>query len=929
MIEESAIREMRSRVNIVSVAATMTQLEERQKGDFWGLSPFTAEKTASFHVREDWQYFHCFASGKRGDVYKLLQEYEALTFPQAFEKVKELAGGIEYSVTPEVRKSAQQRKEKTPSVKTNGEEKSVDVRTLEQRGHDMSFLKSTFELVECREDLLGEYWEYPTYLGPQRIARTRRKFRDKTVSKKKYHYSPFDDRPEPCGYPLQYLEECSGEEVWIVNGEPSVWMCYEKGYTAFCALSESNRKRLPELIELLRLNGARVINVLLDNDDVGFHGTSAIAEVAVGLGYSFPKENEPIPNRGFYVVPRFWESGKYKDGYDAADCLFEGGRLEDIPIFQPQINTHLAKQEANEAMRTVQGEPKKGVEIPVPRAELDKLPAAEQVRLATKWLEGNKLLVVDGSEFYIVMDSAGHKRPVVIGSEEFDREVEALAMKNRIWFGDTALKKLKLRLQSIASHHGTRCTTYIRVAEYDGKIYYDLGNKQRDVVEIGPDGWRVLSSDEMAEIPVFLIPSPHTLEQPTPIRIESEEMRKEVWQQFKDLLLPGNEENWVKMVAWAISSMSPPSFPYPGLCINGRQGSGKSVRSKIMKRLVDPSGIDLTNEPKDVAELVSILQGTYLAAFENMSSFSREMSDAFCRVATGASITVRKMYSHTTLSVTTCRPLMVNGITDSIRMPDLRRRFLFVEILPFGKGTVRLKESLLWRDFEKLRPHIMACLFDAVSAGLKHYDDEDIERLDWGEGLVDFGCFVAGAEKAGMLPWKGIGTFQGVYSNDMKRAAEVYCSESQLVRAIIGLIKHLEDTRKNPYWTGDSSMLYKKLSAIAAWETVDIDDILNSTYFDAGGRKPCFGKTEAEDLRRQGLGQYTLREDLDEDSRSRIDERARRSLAGTAWPKSPGGVVQWIKREIGAIETAGIVVEKVDNMWTIYKSGFDPFLEED
>ena len=50
--------EIRRRVSIADVVGRTVRLKERARGDFWGLSPFTKEKTPSFSVNPSLQDVH-------------------------------------------------------------------------------------------------------------------------------------------------------------------------------------------------------------------------------------------------------------------------------------------------------------------------------------------------------------------------------------------------------------------------------------------------------------------------------------------------------------------------------------------------------------------------------------------------------------------------------------------------------------------------------------------------------------------------------------------------------------------------------------------------------------------------------------------------------------------------------------------------------
>ena len=86
-IPEDFISEVRSNVNIVDVISQYVSLEK----DYIGLCPFHQEKTPSFTVNADKQFFKCFGCGKGGNVFKFLMYKDDLTFPESVERVAEFA----------------------------------------------------------------------------------------------------------------------------------------------------------------------------------------------------------------------------------------------------------------------------------------------------------------------------------------------------------------------------------------------------------------------------------------------------------------------------------------------------------------------------------------------------------------------------------------------------------------------------------------------------------------------------------------------------------------------------------------------------------------------------------------------------------------------------------------------------------------------
>lgn len=90
-IPTELIDQVRSEVNILDIVNQKVQLHKSGK-NWFGLCPFHPEKTPSFSVNEQKQIFNCFSCHRGGNVFKFVMETEGLSFPEAFQKVAEMAG---------------------------------------------------------------------------------------------------------------------------------------------------------------------------------------------------------------------------------------------------------------------------------------------------------------------------------------------------------------------------------------------------------------------------------------------------------------------------------------------------------------------------------------------------------------------------------------------------------------------------------------------------------------------------------------------------------------------------------------------------------------------------------------------------------------------------------------------------------------------
>lgn len=97
---QSFLDELMARNDILDVVGSYVSLQPKG-GSYWGCCPFHNEKTPSFHVLQDKQYYHCFGCKKGGGVINFIMDIENLSYPDA---VRFLAKRVNMPV-PEDRES--------------------------------------------------------------------------------------------------------------------------------------------------------------------------------------------------------------------------------------------------------------------------------------------------------------------------------------------------------------------------------------------------------------------------------------------------------------------------------------------------------------------------------------------------------------------------------------------------------------------------------------------------------------------------------------------------------------------------------------------------------------------------------------------------------------------------------------------------------
>lgn len=90
-IPDNFIDELLTRVDIVDVIERRVPLKKAGR-EWTACCPFHNERSPSFYVSPQKQFFHCFGCGAHGSAIKFLMDYDRLDFPDAIEELAQSAG---------------------------------------------------------------------------------------------------------------------------------------------------------------------------------------------------------------------------------------------------------------------------------------------------------------------------------------------------------------------------------------------------------------------------------------------------------------------------------------------------------------------------------------------------------------------------------------------------------------------------------------------------------------------------------------------------------------------------------------------------------------------------------------------------------------------------------------------------------------------
>jgi hypothetical protein len=342
-------------------------------------------------------------------------------------------------------------------------------------------------------------------------------------------------------------------------------------------------------------------------------------------------------------------------------------------------------------------------------------------------------------------------------------------------------------LASVAVHE-----VALRFAWHGGAVYHDLCNAEWQVVEITPQGWRVLSATD--KLPVRFQRTASMLALPEPVLGGS-------LPRLTDFLnLQPDTSNYVRAVSYLLASF----WQYgerPVGVLSGGPGSAKTTGSLILRGLIDPSVAPVRRLPDKIDDLYISAKHNFMLVFDNLSGLTAEMSDALCQIASGGALAKRELWTNDTeLLVQARRQVLLNGIGQACERADLLDRSLLMELKSLeAQGGYRMMEDII-PQFEATRAALLGALYDAVAAGLKMEPTASRTGLP---RMADFTHWILACEAGGGL-WEP-GRFMEAYKLSQARAVEVAIDSDMVASAVRSFV----DRERN--WRGTMTELLAKL----------------------------------------------------------------------------------------------------------------------
>lgn len=287
-------------------------------------------------------------------------------------------------------------------------------------------------------------------------------------------------------------------------------------------------------------------------------------------------------------------------------------------------------------------------------------------------------------------------------------------------------------LEAKALFEGKKYTLYNRVAPGNDAIWIDVADEGWRAIKVTSQGWEIVEDP-----PIMFKRYSHQLPLAEP------KSGGNPWKLLDFFNIDKDDGNTRLTLLCTCISYLVPNIPHPISVLYGIQGSGKSWLFKMVRRLLDPSVIEVLSLPRDERERVQQLDHHWLAFYDNVTSIPFWMSDTLCRASTGGGFSKRELYSDDDDVIYNFKRCVgLNGINIAAQRGDLLDRSLLVGLqnIPNEK---RKTEDQLSSEFEECKAEILGGFLDTLVKAMQIYPSVNPKGLFRMADFTRWGCAIA------------------------------------------------------------------------------------------------------------------------------------------------------------------------------------------
>lgn len=402
---------------------------------------------------------------------------------------------------------------------------------------------------------------------------------------------------------------------------------------------------------------------------------------------------------------------------------------------------------------------------------------------------------------YCVLRDKANPYALLVGSRAVNSVVRDRAFEEGEKVSKYALVEINDNMHAYAERKGDMVEIWNRIAPVNGGIEIDLGDDQHTRIKIAGG---VVETVRAGSETIF-----HRSSVSKPMVCPAEHGDYSLLKKYVNL----DANSFFLLVAWLSYTIAHPKVPsskYVILSVSGGQGTGKSLLTKLIKNIIDPTRVDVEMLPSNAKDIGVAAQQTHVLCYDNLRQLTPSLSDALCVAATGGAMSARQLYTDSEQHVVTLHvALVLNGIHSFIEQPDLAQRCLPLHLKTLTAER-RKSEQKMAEELSVDMPVIIRGIYDLIARTYVHLPNAEVVHS---ERMYDFCRWLAAMELAnGAKP----GVYQSEYSYVLKQGQRDALMDNVLAAALLEFADGYEDEYGNTKWEGTPTKLFEALNFVAS-----------------------------------------------------------------------------------------------------------------
>ncbi|MGC2571971.1 MAG: hypothetical protein WA364_10715, partial [Candidatus Nitrosopolaris sp.] len=331
-----------------------------------------------------------------------------------------------------------------------------------------------------------------------------------------------------------------------------------------------------------------------------------------------------------------------------------------------------------------------------------------------------------------------HVEVVSMDTKRFESHLRRLLKRdlNKRIISKDSLEKAIEALKADAVIEGRKIPLNLRVAwkKKNEVIYYDPTDERWSCISIERDTgtWRILPAGSLTDYPITELRNPNSklIEQPVlftrygqiPQITPEQNYPPDIMQQFIDKCTNLRDPKDQLLFKAYLITLFIPEIQHVILLLKGVKGAAKSILETMVKRIIDPSQVELLILNKRQNDFIINLSHNYYNAYDNVRKIPQWLSNIICAATTGAAYSTRTLYTTADETLFKFRRCFAfSSIGASLTEDDALQRCISLKHHKIERQNRKTEDEIL-SEFGRIFPHLLGHIFDILAKTMQIKD---------------------------------------------------------------------------------------------------------------------------------------------------------------------------------------------------------------